>query len=235
MVFHVGHLAMKAVVKPGEETRLRVGEIDTGHADLGESKLMGPGPDFRHQFRTADLTAAPRHAPIVGSAPAAGGPPAVAPPPEAGASARALVWRSEADTRAFAARLAAQPALADAFIELHGELGAGKTTFVRHLLQALGVTGRIKSPTYAVVEPYEVNGRAISHFDFYRFNDPREWEDAGFRDVFAAPGLKLAEWPERAAALLPRADLVVRLEVQDDESRIVTLTAQTPRGAELLA
>ncbi len=75
------------------------------------------------------------------------------------------------------------PALRDAFIELHGPLGAGKTTFVRHLLHALGVAGRIKSPTYAVVEPYAVDGLAISHFDFYRFDDPREWEDAGFRDV----------------------------------------------------
>jgi tRNA threonylcarbamoyladenosine biosynthesis protein TsaE len=144
------------------------------------------------------------------------------------------VWRSEDDTRAFAERLATHPALADAFVELHGELGAGKTTFVRHLLRALGVAGRIKSPTYAVVEPHEVNGLAISHFDFYRFNDPREWEDAGFRDVFAAPGLKLAEWPEQAGALLPRADLVLRLEVQADDSRIVTITAQTARGRELL-
>ena len=97
------------------------------------------------------------------------------------------------------ARLAAHPAIANAFIELHGELGAGKTTLVRHLLRALGVQGRIKSPTYAVVEPYELPTLStIWHFDFYRFNDPREWEDAGFRDIFAGPGLKLAEWPEKA-------------------------------------
>lgn len=146
-----------------------------------------------------------------------------------------LSWRDEDDTRAFTERLAAHPALADAFIELHGELGAGKTTFVRHLLRALGVAGRIKSPTYAVVEPHEANGLAIWHFDFYRFDDPREWEDAGFRDIFAAPGLKIAEWPEKAAAMLPRADLVVCIEVQPDDSRVVTLTAQTARGRELLA
>ena len=133
-----------------------------------------------------------------------------------------------------AAALAAQPALRHAFIELHGDLGAGKTTLVRHLLRALGVAGRIKSPTYAVVEPHELPGLAIWHFDFYRFSDPREWEDAGFRDIFASPGLKLAEWPEKAAALLPAADLVIRLEVQDDESRRVTLTAQTATGAALL-
>jgi tRNA threonylcarbamoyladenosine biosynthesis protein TsaE len=226
---------VKTVVKPGEETRFRVGEIDTGHADLGESKLMGPGPDFRHQFRTADLTAAPRHAPIVGSTPAPGGAAQAAATPQGGTSTRRLVWRTEADTQAFAERLAAHASLADAFVELHGELGAGKTTLVRHLLRALGVTGRIKSPTYAVVEPHEAGGLAISHFDFYRFNDPREWEDAGFRDVFAAPGLKIAEWPEKAAGLLPKADLVVHLETQEDESRVVTVTAQTERGRELLA
>lgn len=133
-----------------------------------------------------------------------------------------------------AAALAAQPALRHAFIELHGNLGAGKTTLVRHLLHALGVSGRIKSPTYAVVEPHELPDLAIWHFDFYRFNDPREWEDAGFRDIFASPGLKLAEWPEKVAGLLPRADLVIRLEAQDDESRLITITTQTATGDALL-
>ncbi len=154
---------------------------------------------------------------------------------------RVLVWRSEDDTRAFAARLASHPAISAAYIELHGDLGAGKTTLVRHLLRALGVQGRVKSPTYAVVEPYEVERRDavggrldIWHFDFFRFNDPREWEDAGFRDLFASPGLKLAEWPEKAAGLLPRADLVIRIEALADESRCVTLAAHTPLGQELL-
>lgn len=140
----------------------------------------------------------------------------------------------ESATQALAAALAAQPAIRHACIELHGELGAGKTTLVRHLLRALGVQGRIKSPTYAVVEPYEVPGLNIWHFDFYRFSDPREWEDAGFRDIFASPGLKLAEWPEKAAGLLPPADLALTLRVQDDESRHVTLTARTAAGAALL-
>jgi tRNA threonylcarbamoyladenosine biosynthesis protein TsaE len=144
------------------------------------------------------------------------------------------VWSGEEDTRAFAAQLAAHPAIAEAFIELHGELGAGKTTLARHLLGALGVPGRVKSPTYTVVEPHEAGTLAIWHFDFFRFNDPREFEDAGFRDIFAGPGLKLVEWPEKAAGLLPRADLVVRIEVQPDETRQVSLQAQTPLGQELL-
>jgi tRNA threonylcarbamoyladenosine biosynthesis protein TsaE len=109
---------------------------------------------------------------------------------------------------------------------------------VHHLLRALGVQGRIKSPTFAVVEPYEVSVLdqvlAISHFDFYRFSDPREWEDAGFRDLFAAPGLKLCEWADKAAPLLPVPDLRLHLQVQDDDQRLVRADACTPLGLELL-
>ena len=144
------------------------------------------------------------------------------------------MWPDEAACADFAAALARHKALRHAYVELRGELGAGKTTFVRHLLRALGVRGRIKSPTYTVLEPYALTGLDISHFDFYRFADPREWEDAGFREAFAAPGLKLAEWPQNAEPLLPRPDLRVRLEVIDDTRRRVTLQALTPRGVELL-
>jgi len=148
---------------------------------------------------------------------------------------RRIAWRDEAACAAWAAALARRPELHDAFIELRGPLGAGKTTFVRHLLRALGVPGRIKSPTYAVVEPYALPGLAISHFDFYRFDDAREWEDAGFRDVFAQPGLKLAEWPENAAGMLPDADLRLDIEPGADEIRRVTARAFSERGRALLA
>jgi len=164
---------------------------------------------------------------------------------------RSLPWPDEAACAATAQRLAAHPALRDAFIELHGPLGAGKTTFTRHLLQALGVTGRIKSPTYAVMEQYPLPGApVISHFDFYRFEDPQEFEDAGFRDVFGTPGLKIAEWPERAQGLLPVADLRIDIAFVDDAAgaeggeegteggggpRSVRLAAQTALGVELLA
>jgi len=146
-----------------------------------------------------------------------------------------LQWADETATQAFAQRIAAHAGIADALIELHGDLGAGKTTFVRHLLRALGVAGRIKSPTYAVVEPHETARFPAYHFDFYRFDDPREWEDAGFRDVFDGPGLKLAEWPEKAAGLLPTPDLELRIAMQADGTRAVQATAYTPRGQELLA
>ena len=120
------------------------------------------------------------------------------------------------------------------FIALDGPLGAGKTTFVRHLLRALGVQGRIKSPTFAVMEPYTAQGHAVSHFDFYRFDDAREWADAGFRDIFAAPGLKLAEWPERAAAVLPVPDWTLHIDTAGNDRREVTVHAFTPHGVALM-
>jgi tRNA threonylcarbamoyladenosine biosynthesis protein TsaE len=146
-----------------------------------------------------------------------------------------LLWADEPAAQASAEKLAAAllPSL-NALIELHGPLGAGKTTFVRLLLKALGVEGRIKSPSYAVMESYELpGGGTASHFDFYRFGDPREWEDAGFRDVFAAPGLKLCEWPEKAASQLPSADLQLFIELTPDDGRRVRAVGM-PRLVEAL-
>jgi tRNA threonylcarbamoyladenosine biosynthesis protein TsaE len=155
------------------------------------------------------------------------------------------VWKTEDDTRQFAARLALQLSTLtpedSLFIELHGDLGAGKTTLVRHLLQTLGVTGRIKSPTYAIVESYDDIKNALYqplnlwHFDFYRFNDPLEWEEAGFRDIFASRGIKLAEWPEKAAAELPVADIAMIILANMDESRVITVKAQTSIGHKIMA
>lgn len=138
-----------------------------------------------------------------------------------------LTWPDESHTAAFAQRLATLVTAhlqqgGRVHIELRGDLGAGKTTFTRHLLRAMGVEGRIKSPSYGVVQPYEVNGLSIWHFDFYRFEDPREWEDAGFRDLFAAPGLTITEWPDKAAGLLPPADVCLQLSTDVDETRQVT-------------
>ncbi len=149
-----------------------------------------------------------------------------------------VTWSDEPACAVDAGRLARllreDPALRDVFIELEGPLGAGKTTFVRHLLHALGVEGRIKSPTYAVVETYELDSRAISHFDFYRFDDPQEWEDAGLRDLFGAPGLKLVEWAEKAQPLLPVPDLRVTITPHDESNRGVRYDAMTPIGLQLI-
>ena len=152
------------------------------------------------------------------------------------------VCASEVDTEACAKKLAqallALPDPGHALIELHGDLGAGKTTFARYLLRALGVQGRIKSPTYGILESYQPGAIPLSHLDFYRFNTPEEWEEAGLRDLFAGPGLKLVEWPERAAGHLPPADLklfISSLPGQEDEAapRQLRLQPGSPTGWQL--
>ena len=165
--------------------------------------------------------------------------PAIVGTPEPHGTAHWL-WADESATGQFANALAQQALLQNAYIELVGDLGTGKTTLVRHLLKALGVEGRIKSPTYAVVEPHE--GRhplsqspmAIWHFDFYRFNDPQEFEEAGFRDLFASTGLKIAEWPNQAQGMLPAADLQLTLTVDSQEARHVKVLASTLHGQQIL-
>jgi tRNA threonylcarbamoyladenosine biosynthesis protein TsaE len=199
--------------QPGGQTGFRAREVDPRDPDLGESGLVRPLPQPLPQ-RLPVVPMLIAHAPIL--------------------ETRSYHWPDEAACADFATTLARRPALGDAYVELYGPLGAGKTTLVRHVLRALGVQGRIKSPTYAVVEPYALPGLVISHFDFYRFEDPREWVDAGLRDLFAQPGLKLAEWPERAAAVLPRPDLRLTLEPGEGDERRVTAQALSERGRALL-
>jgi len=97
-------------------------------------------------------------------------------------------------------------------IHLRGDLGAGKTSFARALLRACGVAGRIKSPSYALLETYKVSNLYFYHLDFYRFSDPQEWIDAGFRDLLQKQAVVLIEWPEQAGALLGAPDLEIALD-----------------------
>jgi tRNA threonylcarbamoyladenosine biosynthesis protein TsaE len=143
-----------------------------------------------------------------------------------------LANASQTDT--LGARLA--PLLAQGGrIYLHGTLGAGKTSLVRAVLRALGVTGRIKSPTYALVEPYKLSNLYCYHFDFYRFADSDEWLESGFDEWLDNPSvLCLVEWPEKAGRSLPEPDLHIRLET-DGEGRQAWLEAPTSRGRSWLS
>lgn len=139
----------------------------------------------------------------------------------------------EAATAAFAARLA--PALqAGMVIYLRGDLGAGKTTLVRNILISLSYLGKVKSPTYTLIEQYEVAGLHLRHFDLYRFRDAEEWEAAGFRDEFNGENICLVEWPEQAAGLLPAADLEINFTIFPD-SRALDLHANSDKGKQCLA
>lgn len=117
-------------------------------------------------------------------------------------------------------------------LRLEGNLGAGKTSLVRAMLRAAGFAGPVKSPTFSLVETYPVWGVTLAHFDFYRFEDPIEFEDAGFRDDFAPGTLTVTEWSEKALPYLPDADAVIELE-HDGLGRRARLRALTPAGRQI--
>jgi len=150
--------------------------------------------------------------------------------------AEVSTYLSDVDqTDALAHQLAALLILPDetgevrARIHLKGNLGAGKTHLARAMLRACGVTGRIKSPSYALLESYKVSNLYFYHLDFYRFNDPREWIDAGFRDLLQKQAVVLIEWPEQAGSLLPPPDLEVSLDYAG-AGRTARLTAYSNKG-----
>ena len=138
-----------------------------------------------------------------------------------------LTLQHEADTQQLAGVLAT--AFSQGVIYLIGDLGAGKTTLTRYLLQALGHQGAVKSPTYTLVEPYDIKGQAIFHFDLYRLNDPYELELMGIRDYLETENaLFLFEWPSKGGEEIPEAELIINIEKSEDElTRIVTLTSSS--------
>jgi tRNA threonylcarbamoyladenosine biosynthesis protein TsaE len=149
--------------------------------------------------------------------------------------ARHLNLRDEAATLALGGALAAGVA-PGRVMHLRGDLGAGKTTLTRGLLRALGYAGRVKSPTYTLVEHYSLSSLNLYHFDFYRFKDQEEWLSSGFRDYFNAQSLCVVEWPERAGDLLAPPDLELRLEFDADTSgRRAVLLAHSEAGSSWLS
>lgn len=119
-----------------------------------------------------------------------------------------------ATARLGAAIAGALSSLPGAVIHLLGDLGAGKTTLARGLLEAMGVQGRVRSPTYTLMEPYVAGGRTLLHMDLYRLADPLELQNLGLADYPPAQTVWLVEWPDKGGALLPSADLVIALTLQ---------------------
>jgi len=118
-------------------------------------------------------------------------------------------------------------------IHLRGPLGAGKTTLVRAMLRALGERGRVRSPTFTLVEPYRVGGLDLVHLDLYRLEQASEWAESGFDEYLGGDAVTLIEWPERAAPLLPAPDLEIALSL-DGAGRLAILTAHHARGRALV-
>jgi tRNA threonylcarbamoyladenosine biosynthesis protein TsaE len=120
---------------------------------------------------------------------------------------------------------------------LNGDLGAGKTTLTRGILRAMGYQGKVKSPTYNLVEIYKFSGLYLYHFDFYRFDNAPDWDDTGFAEVFRNDTVCLVEWPERVAQRLPAADLSIMLAMRDEglSGRQLTATAATEAGERCLS
>lgn len=133
--------------------------------------------------------------------------------------------------------LLAQCVRAPLNLAFNGPLGAGKSTLIRALLRKLGVQGSIKSPTYALVEPYSLSNYFVYHFDFYRFFDENEWEDSGFRDYFNPHSICLVEWAEKAGRVLPPMDLEISMsyDIQSPQSgRTLHIQSCSPSGHEIV-
>ncbi|MGC2167233.1 MAG: tRNA (adenosine(37)-N6)-threonylcarbamoyltransferase complex ATPase subunit type 1 TsaE [Gallionella sp.] len=138
----------------------------------------------------------------------------------------------ESDTLALAGHIATG-LKSGMVIYLRGNLGSGKTTIVRGILESLGYKERVKSPTYTLVESYYVDGLYLRHFDLYRLQDPQEWESAGFRDEFDGSNIFFIEWPDKAGNLIPPADIEISVEITAS-GRTARIQAKSELGTQCL-
>lgn len=134
----------------------------------------------------------------------------------------------EEETLSFGAKLALA-CKKNAIIFLYGDLGSGKTTLTRGFMRELGYQGHVKSPTYTIVEPYQLTQHLIYHFDLYRIKDPEELNFIGIQDYFIDDAICLIEWPDQGKGVLPQADLSCYIEIQGNH-RVVNTLAYTPEG-----
>lgn len=210
---HIIHRPVVARSQPCRQVTFRPRQFHPGKTDCIKAKLASPFADFflkRIEFiRMHDdhLTE-----------------------PE---QSRALTLASEADTQRLGNALASQlgPGMV---IWLEGDLGSGKTTLVRAILQSAGETGSVKSPTYTLVEVHPISGLNFYHFDFYRFMEPEEYFDAGLDEYFGGAGICLVEWPDKAAPYLASADLRILLSTVDEDARLARFIPHTQRGKQCL-
>jgi len=203
---------MPAAGEPLRQPRLGLRQVAVGNGDLLKPEFGTPASDVApepgpiNDFLGRTLLHTPHHK-------------------------RTLNLAAEADTLALGRAIAAglEPGMV---VHLRGDLGAGKTTLARGILRGLGFDGRVKSPTYTLLEPYKFSRLYLYHFDFYRFLDPRELEESGFREYFNPESVCLVEWPEKAPDL-PAADLDIALSVAV-EGRTAELAAHTEAGRRCL-
>ena len=235
---HIIHFAVPPFAQPVLKAPRRCGDIEVGDADAGEAVILSAPPSDQFgqgcergilsRFFGVFLVHSPNH-----SLPASN----AAPQCDVSESPRlALHLPDEAGTNALGAALAGA-LMPGVVVWLDGDLGAGKTTLVRALLRALGHSGPVKSPTYTLVELYTVSSLYLYHFDFYRFNDPEEFDDAGLGEYFRSDSICLVEWPDKAAGHVPQADLAVVFRFADaapEHGRVVELEARSPAGARCL-
>jgi len=233
---HIIHLAVATKFKPAPQSGTGGGHIGAGDAQFGKTQLPPPDFYFFDQCDPVDPASVLGQRIRIGVLPLHSPNHSPADSTTDEQSTLSLQLPDEAATIALGRQLA--PLLAPGMVVwLDGDLGAGKTTLVRALLRGLGHTGPVKSPTYTLVEVYVVSSLYWYHFDFYRFNEAEEFEDAGLGEYFRDDSVCLVEWPDRALGYVPSPDLALVFRIADapESGRSLELQARSAMGRQCLS